>query len=77
VEASSDDDARGGGVARGRRGARRDATLARADEPLLAAHFKFRFQPVDVEAFRETEDGSGGDEGGEAFEVEETPATPK
>jgi Ca2+-dependent lipid-binding protein len=42
-----------------------------------AAHFKFRFQPVDVEAFRETEDGSGGDEGGEAFEVEETPATPK
>ena len=44
--------------------------------PSGAAHFKFRFQPVDVEAFREAEDGSGGDEGGEAFEVEETPETP-
>jgi hypothetical protein len=54
VEASSDDDARGGGVARGRRGARRDATLARADEPLLAAHARV----VDIAAGPDVQRGA-------------------
>ena len=57
VEASSDDDARGRGVARARRAARRDAPLARVDEPLFAAHARV----VDIAAGSDVQRGRAGD----------------